>query len=68
MFNRSLLLAALEDPTMTTVWSLDGMSLVPKGKSFLAVSHVWSDGTGVGSWKAGEVNSCLWEFFKEEAS
>ena len=43
---------------MTTAWSLDGMSLVPKGKSFLAVSHVWSDGTGVGSWKAGEVNSC----------
>ena len=68
MFNQSLLVQALKDKTMTTAWTLDGMSLVAQGKSYLAVSHVWSDGTGAGAWKAGRVNSCLWDFFKEKAS
>ena len=67
MFNQSLLVAALEDDTMTTAWSLDGMSLLAKGKSYLAVSHVWSDGTGTGAWKVGQVNICLWNFFVEIA-
>ena len=67
MFNQSHLVAALEGHTMTTAWTLDGMSLVAKGKSYLAVSHVWSDGTGVGVWKAGQVNECLWGFFVDTA-
>ena len=66
-FSQNLLVAALEDDTVTTAWTLDGMSLVPKGKSYLAVSHVWSNGTGVGAWKAGQVNKCLWDFFVEKA-
>ena len=68
MFDQILLVAALEDDTMTTAWALDGISLVAKGKSYLAVSHVWSDGTGAGAWQAGQVNSCLWDFFKGIAS
>ena len=67
MFNQSHLVEALEDNTMTTAWTLDGMSLVAQGKSYLAVSHVWSDGTGAGKWKAGEVNKCLWDFFVKTA-
>ena len=63
MFNQSLLVEALNTSTMTTAWALNGMSLVAKGQSFLAVSHVWADGTGAGAWKAGQVNNCLWEFW-----
>ena len=63
MFDQRLLVAALHDNTATTAWTFDGMSLVPRGMSYLAVSHVWSDGTGAGAWKAGEVNECLWEFW-----
>ena len=62
MFRQSLLVAALNGNTVTTAWALDGMSLVARGKSYLAVSHVWSDGTGAGAWKAGQVNKCLWDF------
>ena len=68
MFNQSLLVQALKDKTMTTAWTLDGRSLGAQGKSYLAVSHVWSDGTGTGAWKAGRVNKCLWDFFREKAS
>ena len=72
MFNQRHLVAALQghalqDHTMTTAWALDGMSLVAKGKSYLAVSHVWSDGTGAGAWKAGQVNKCLWDFMVDTA-
>ena len=67
MFNQSHLVEALESNTMTMAWTLDGMSLVAQGNSYLAVSHVWSDGTGAGKWKAGEVNKCLWDFFVKTA-
>jgi hypothetical protein len=32
-------------------------------KKYMAVSHVWSDGTGVGRQKQGTVNSCLLNFW-----
>ena len=63
MFNQSHLVEALKGNTMTTAWKLDGMSLVSQDKSYLAISHVWSDGTGVGAWKPGQVNKCLWDFW-----
>ena len=63
MFNQNHLVEALKSNTMTTAWTLDGMSLVAQGKRYIAVSHVWSDGTGVGAWKAGQVNKCLWDFW-----
>lgn len=30
---------------------------------YMAVSHVWADGTGRGSHPIGTVNKCLWSFF-----
>ena len=60
MFNQELLVAALNNRATTTAWTLDGKSLVAKDRSFLAVSHVWADGTGNGTWEAGQVNKCLW--------
>ena len=68
MFNQKHLVAALNENTTTkTAWALDGTSLVAQGSRYLAVSHVWSDGTGVGAWEAGRVNQCLWNFWKEIA-
>ncbi|KAL4768083.1 hypothetical protein BDW60DRAFT_220035 [Aspergillus nidulans var. acristatus] len=32
---------------------------------YVAISHVWSDGTGAGVQKEGFVNRCLFRYFKE---
>lgn len=45
------------------VWKLDGMAILPRPEPFMAISHVWSDGTGMGAW-AGGVNECLYSFFR----
>ena len=50
-----------------TVWSLDGSSLLQHRMPYMAVSHVWSDGTGTGAWTDGAVNECLYAFFREIA-
>ena len=63
MFQQGHLVTALKGNIVTTAWTLDGMALVAQDMSYLAVSHVWSDGTGAGAWKAGQVNECLWGFF-----
>ncbi|KAK1573283.1 uncharacterized protein LY79DRAFT_697870 [Colletotrichum navitas] len=34
---------------------------------YMAISHVWSDGTGVGAKPAGQVNKCLYENFAKIA-
>ena len=67
MFDQSLLVAVLNSSTVTTAWTLDGMSLVAQDMSYIAVSHVWSDGTGAGVWKVGQVNKCLWGFWVDIA-
>lgn len=36
---------------------------ITNSTSYVAVSHVWSDGTGVGLKKPGHVNKCLFDFF-----
>lgn len=36
--------------------------------NYIAISHVWSDGTGVGVQEAGEVNPCLFDYFKDIAA
>ncbi|CAJ0550059.1 Ff.00g099890.m01.CDS01 [Fusarium sp. VM40] len=56
----------------STAWptaSMDSerMSLLPESTQFMAISHVWSDGTGMGVSQAGEVNSCLLLYFKSLA-
>ncbi|OBT50363.1 hypothetical protein VE04_09948, partial [Pseudogymnoascus sp. 24MN13] len=47
-----------------TAWVLDGGSMVQPLQRYMAISHVWSDGTGTGAWADGEVNKCLYTFFK----
>jgi ankyrin repeat protein len=50
-----------------TAWSLDGRRTVISPESYMAISHVWSDGTGTGTWKAGQVHGCLYNFFRSLA-
>ncbi|KAH7303476.1 hypothetical protein B0I35DRAFT_455191 [Stachybotrys elegans] len=48
----------------STVWALDGKSMIQPPGPYMAISHVWSDGTGIGAWPDGEVNECLYTFFR----
>ncbi|KAL6792584.1 hypothetical protein GGI42DRAFT_334991 [Trichoderma sp. SZMC 28013] len=53
----------------TTAWpvrdvNLDCISLSPPPANAMAISHVWSDGTGVGVSLPGSVNSCLLLYFQ----
>ncbi|KAL4928127.1 uncharacterized protein BDV17DRAFT_291874 [Aspergillus undulatus] len=50
-----------------TAWRLDGQSLVSVAEPYMAISHVWADGTGSGAWADGEVNECLYRFFERIA-
>ena len=50
-----------------TAWTLDGESMIEPPQPFMAISHVWPDGTGTGAWPPGEVNECLYDFFKRIA-
>jgi ankyrin repeat protein len=50
-----------------TAWRLDGQSLVSVAEPYMAISHVWADGTGSGAWAEGEVNECLYRFFERIA-
>ncbi|KAJ5775552.1 uncharacterized protein N7511_000563 [Penicillium nucicola] len=51
----------------STAWNLAGDNILEPLQPYMAISHVWSDGTGTGAWKGGEVNECLYEFFKKIA-
>ncbi|KAJ5173842.1 ankyrin repeats (3 copies) domain-containing protein [Penicillium coprophilum] len=51
----------------STVWKLAGQVMLESPRPFMAVSHVWSDGTGAGSWQEGEVKECLYGFFRDIA-
>ncbi|KAH8744242.1 hypothetical protein F5882DRAFT_313205, partial [Hyaloscypha sp. PMI_1271] len=46
-----------------TVWRLDEQSLLEPSRPYMALSHVWADGTGAGTWGWGKVNKCLYTFF-----
>ncbi|KAK6530735.1 hypothetical protein TWF281_007574 [Arthrobotrys megalospora] len=47
-----------------TVWSIDAENpKVLQTGSYVAISHVWSDGTGIGLQRVGQVNRCLFECF-----
>lgn len=51
-----------------TAWSVNKIGeLCASDEPYIAISHFWSDGTGVGVRKPGEVNKCLWDFFAEHA-
>lgn len=47
----------------STAWSLGKPPSICQGEPYVALSHVWSDGTGIGPEKAGLVNSCLSNYF-----
>ena len=44
-------------------WSCTSQALSSPTDPYIAISHVWSDGTGVGVQSPGSVNSCLYSFF-----
>ncbi|KAJ5474418.1 hypothetical protein N7475_003984 [Penicillium sp. IBT 31633x] len=69
MFPRDKLTEAAlaENGNSTTAWSLKGDSILGPRRQYMAISHVWGDGTGTGAWKDGEVNECLYEFFRNIA-
>ncbi|RSL86822.1 hypothetical protein CEP51_002600 [Fusarium floridanum] len=57
----------------STAWICDQKyeqpELIEDGNDYVAISHVWSDGTGVGDSQrdnksASMVNSCLWEYWQ----
>lgn len=50
-----------------TPWALTGLSILSPAQPFMAISHVWSDGTGRGTWPSGEVNVCLFQYFERIA-
>lgn len=49
---------------LPTAWTVDSSPrLCSVRQRFMAISHVWSDGTGVGMQRPGEVNPCLFNYF-----
>jgi len=48
----------------STVWKLSGDAMLDPPRSYMAISHVWSDGTGAGAWQDGRVNECLYAYFR----
>lgn len=57
--------AALEGKP--TTWNLSGTAMLEQPRPYMAISHVWADGTGTGAWQAGTVNRCLYKFFEDIA-
>ncbi|OAP59515.1 hypothetical protein AYL99_06813 [Fonsecaea erecta] len=55
------------------VWKSVELSTASRGApsltngEYIAISHVWSDGTGAGTKGPGAVNSCLFQYFSEVA-
>lgn len=47
---------------LSTAWHLNGRAVISNHHKFMAVSHVWSDGTGTGDLGDNQVNSCLYGF------
>ncbi|KAH6627467.1 hypothetical protein F5144DRAFT_513952 [Chaetomium tenue] len=47
----------------STAWLCKSTALSGPNDPYIAISHVWSDGTGVGVKNAGTVNKCLIRFF-----
>lgn len=66
MFPVECLVEALE-LGMGTAWSRRSQVLAATDDPYIAISHVWSDGTGVGGKDQGIVNSCLFDYFARVA-
>ncbi|KAI0002611.1 hypothetical protein F4779DRAFT_129392 [Xylariaceae sp. FL0662B] len=48
-----------------TVWSIFQPFEVSQDMPYVAISHVWSDGTGIGLQDAGVVNRCLFNYLAD---
>ncbi|KAI2725698.1 hypothetical protein CBS147354_4458 [Penicillium roqueforti] len=66
-FPSETLEAAVRKEQQITAWYLWETGTLQHNERYMAVSHVWSDGTGTGSQARGDVNSCLLELFQEFA-
>lgn len=66
LFPDAQLIRAVESNRLT-VWNLDGRSILEHPRPFMAISHVWSDGTGAGTWPSKQVHQCLYGYFKRIA-
>lgn len=57
----------LDNPIDCSVWRFSDQANHPprlhEGNDYAALSHVWSDGTGVGIGRPGHVNTCLVGYF-----
>lgn len=69
-------LSELEKPYQTFTWwvnNVNGVGKLPyvvgeeEVRPYLAISHVWADGTGGGTRGQNMVNRCLWEYWAEIA-
>lgn len=66
LFPSNILEAAAVSQDQLTAWHLYGRRTVAAYDDFMAISHVWSDGTGTGMLDGG-VNTCLFSFFRNLA-
>lgn len=64
VFDPDLLIPAIESG-QKTAWHQGLTRLARPEESYIAISHVWSDGTGVGVQGRGLVNECLWQYFTD---
>ena len=69
LFPRDILDKAVEKGVQgePTAWQLNGRCIIESSQKFMAISHVWSDGTGTGAWDGFRVNRCLYHFFRKIA-
>ncbi|KAJ6190353.1 hypothetical protein N7519_000374 [Penicillium mononematosum] len=66
-FPSDIIEGAVREEQQTTAWDLRGTKTLQRNERYMAISHVWSDGTGAGSQASGHVNSCLLGFFRDFA-
>ncbi|OTA98502.1 hypothetical protein M426DRAFT_69668, partial [Hypoxylon sp. CI-4A] len=66
LFDANKLVRAIRSGKLTA-WSLNGLSILEHPRPFMAISHVWSDGTGSGAGSSKELNGCLYRYFKRIA-
>ena len=63
LFKDKILVEAVYSNDLTA-WCLDGSDILEHHRPFMAISHVWSDGTGTGTWPSKQVNECLYGYFR----
>jgi ankyrin repeat protein len=62
LFDDGTLVKAVKAGT-PTAWTFGGLATLARPRPYMAISHVWSDGTGLGPWPSKQVPSCLYDYF-----